>query len=118
MLTRAQMADVQDKLEQLYQAVQVAATPEAKAAAWGAVEMRIGRPLGSRLYTFYDVGYFEFASPDPLGQEVSTSRGWPKGFGLGLLAKTRAGDISLAVGFPGTVDFDQAKLHVTLLESF
>ena len=25
---------------------------------------------------------------------------------------------SLAVGFPGTVDFDQAKLHVTLLESF
>jgi translocation and assembly module TamA len=90
-------------------------------AAWGAVELRIGRPLGSRLYTFYDLGYFEFKVPDPLdptGQELLVTQGWPRGYGLGLLARTRAGDISLAVGFPGTVDFDQAKLHVTLLESF
>jgi outer membrane protein insertion porin family len=90
-------------------------------AAWGGVEARIGRPLGSRLYTFYDLGYFEFKTVDPLdptGQDLLKVQGWPKGYGLGLLARTRAGDISLAVGFPGTVDFDQAKLHVTLLESF
>jgi outer membrane protein insertion porin family len=89
--------------------------------AWGAIELRLGRPLGSRLYTFYDLGYFEFKSPDPTdatGQNLLLNRDWPRGYGLGLLARTRAGDISLAVGFPGTVDFDQAKLHVTLLENF
>jgi len=90
-------------------------------AAWGGAELRIGRPMGSRLYTFYDLGYFEFSVPDPLdptGLELLVNRGWPRGYGLGLLARTRAGDISLAIGFPGTVDFDQAKLHVTLLETF
>jgi outer membrane protein insertion porin family len=89
--------------------------------AWASVEARIGRPGGSRLYTFYDLGYFEFWSLDPLTVEAADllrTRGWPRGYGLGLLATTPAGDISLAIGFPGTVDFDQAKLHVTLLESF
>ena len=90
-------------------------------AAWGSVEARIGRPGGSRLYTFYDLGYFEFWTLDPLTSDPADLlriRGWPRGYGLGILAATPAGDISLAVGFPGTVDFDQAKLHVTLLESF
>ncbi len=89
--------------------------------AWGSVEARIGRPGGSRLYTFYDVGYFEFWTLDPLAVDAAGQlriRDWPKGYGLGLLATTPAGDVSLAIGFPGTVDFDQAKLHVTLLESF
>jgi len=89
--------------------------------AWASVEARIGRPGGSRLYTFYDLGYFEFWSLDPLTvdpADLLRTRGWPRGYGLGLLATTPAGDISLAIGFPGTVDFDQAKLHVTLLESF
>ncbi len=90
-------------------------------AAWGALEMRIGRAGASRLYTFYDLGYFEFSASDPLldnPDHRSLQKGWPKGYGLGILARTPGGDISLAVGFPGTVDFDQAKLHVTLLESF
>ncbi len=90
-------------------------------AAWGGVELRIGPPGGSRLYTFYDLGYFGFSSleSDLAGNEVMTwKNGWPKGYGLGLLVKTPGGDISLAVGFPGTVDFNLAKLHVTLLESF
>ncbi len=89
--------------------------------AWGSVEARIGRPGGSRLYTFYDLGYFEFWTLDPLAADPAEQlriRDWPRGYGLGLLATTPAGDISLAIGFPGTVDFDQAKLHVTLLESF
>ncbi len=90
-------------------------------AAWGGAELRIGRPEGSRLYTFYDVGYFEFWTADPAATDPTVllrRSGWPKGYGLGILARTPGGDISLAVGFPGTVDFDQAKLHVTLLETF
>jgi outer membrane protein insertion porin family len=90
-------------------------------AAWGAAELRIGRPQGSRLYTFYDLGYFEFWTPDPLAAgsgALLQRQGWPRGYGLGILAQTPGGDISLAIGFPGTVDFDQAKLHVTLLETF
>ncbi len=90
-------------------------------AAWGALEMRIGRAGASRLYTFYDLGYFEFSTSDPLPDRPdrrTMQKGWPRGFGLGILARTPGGDISLAVGFPGTVDFDLAKLHVTLLESF
>lgn len=90
-------------------------------AAWGGLEVRVGAPGRSRLYTFYDLGYFEFLATDPLPEDPENlvlKRGWARGFGLGLLARTAGGDISLAVGFPGTVDFDIAKLHVTLLESF
>ena len=90
-------------------------------AAWGGLELRVGAPLGSRLYTFYDVGYFGFSAREIMlsGEErVVRKKGWPRGYGLGLLARTPGGDISLAIGFPGTVDFDVAKLHVTLLESF
>jgi len=89
--------------------------------SYGSLEARIGRPGASRLYTFYDLGYFEFSALDPTDLDParrSLRRGWPRGFGLGLLARSPAGDLSLAVGFPGTVDFDQAKLHVILLESF
>ena len=90
-------------------------------AAWGGLEVRIGKAGGSRLYTFYDLGYFEFSALDPLpgdAEHRSLQKGWPRGYGLGILARTPGGDISLAVGFPGTVDFDLAKLHVTLMESF
>ena len=87
--------------------------------AWAGVEWRLGAARGSRLYTFWDVGYFDFqtAAVPPAGAG-ERRRGWPRGYGLGLLARTPGGDLSLAVGFPGTVDFDLAKLHVTLLESF
>ncbi|MCP4573129.1 MAG: BamA/TamA family outer membrane protein [bacterium] len=90
-------------------------------AAWGGLELRVGPPRGSRLYTFYDVGYFGFTARETLldgSTRFALREGWPRGYGLGLLARTAAGDISLAIGFPGTVDFDLAKLHVTLLESF
>ncbi len=90
-------------------------------SAWGGVELRVGPPRGSRLYTFYDLGYFGFAARETLPDgetRLALREGWPRGFGLGLLARTAAGDISLAIGFPGTVDFDLAKLHVTLLETF
>lgn len=88
-------------------------------AAWASLEWRLGPPRGSRLYTFWDVGYFGFwSAATPPAEGLERRRGWPRGYGLGLLARTPGGDLSLAVGFPGTVDFDLAKLHVTLLESF
>ncbi len=88
-------------------------------AAWGGVELRLGRVRGSRVYTFWDLGYFEFRSTDPGDPDRTVkSSGRPWGYGLGILARTRGGDMSLAVGFPGTVDFDLAKLHVALVEAF
>lgn len=90
-------------------------------AGWSSVELRIGRPRGSRLYTFLDLGYFEFSALEPLPDDPdhrSWKTGWPWGFGLGLLARTGGGDLSLAIGFPETVDFQLAKLHVSLMESF
>jgi len=90
-------------------------------AAWGAVELRVGSPRGSRLYLFHDLGYFAFEVLEPVPDDPARRalrEGWPRGYGLGLLARTPGGDLSLAIGFPGTPDFDLAKLHVTLMESF
>ncbi|MFO7652520.1 MAG: BamA/TamA family outer membrane protein [Candidatus Krumholzibacteriia bacterium] len=87
--------------------------------AHGGVELRLGRPGGSRVYTFVDLGYSEFASRAADDPETLLERSEsPWGFGLGLQTSTPGGDISLAVGFPGRVDFDLAKLHVALMESF
>ncbi len=38
-------------------------------AAWSSLEIRIGRPDRSRLYTFYDLGYFRFSTVDPTNPE-------------------------------------------------
>jgi hypothetical protein len=89
--------------------------------AYGGVELRLGRPGGARVYTFLDLGYFEFSVPEPLPQSPSRRvqrDGTVHGFGLGLRTGAPGGDISLAVGFPGHVDFDSAKLHVSLLGAF
>ncbi|MBU0743517.1 BamA/TamA family outer membrane protein, partial [bacterium] len=83
------------------------------------VELRIGRPGRSRLYTFFDVGYFRFAGADPARPARLTSvSGSRRGFGLGIETATRGGDISLAIGLPGAFQFDDAKLHIALLQAF
>jgi len=87
--------------------------------AFGGVELRIGRAGRSRLYTFFDMGYFEFAVPTAeQAAETTRRQDVQRGFGLGIDTRTRGGDISLAVGFPGQVNFDEAKLHVALQGSF
>ena len=67
-----------------------------------------------------DVGYFEFATlTEEAGNIVRIKQeGSPVGFGVGLEVITPVGDISLAIGFPERVDFQDAKLHVLLLEAF
>jgi len=89
--------------------------------AYGGMELRIGKFGGARLYTFYDLGYFEFSAlastvTDP-GQREDRN-GIVRGFGTGLQTKMPGGVISLAVGFPGEVNYDEAKLHVSLLGAF
>jgi len=78
-----------------------------------ALELRLGTPGRSVLYTFYDVGYVRLHRPDG-GDDTAT----PTGFGLGLETTTGNGEVSLAIGFPGSFRFDDAKLHVTLLQGF
>jgi len=87
--------------------------------AYGSIELRVGRTGGSRLYTFFDMGYFQFSLPVPGEPGHRQERdGTVRGFGLGLQTHTPGGDISLAIGFPGSVNFDDAMLHVALLEVF
>lgn len=89
-------------------------------AAWGGVELRLGRAHRSRVYTFVDVGYFEFSVrvEDAERTLLETRSGTNLGFGLGLVTAAAAGELNLAVGFPGDVDFATAKLHVSLLGNF
>jgi outer membrane protein assembly factor BamA len=89
--------------------------------AFGGAELRIGRAGGARLYTFFDLGYFSYStdSPSPGEPAVDVERnGSMRGFGLGFQTRVPGGDISLAVGFPGSLNYDEAKLHVSLLEAF
>ncbi len=87
-------------------------------AAWGGVELRLGRAQRSRVYTFVDVGYFEFSVLDPETGRLGQREGTEVGYGMGLRNDAMPGQIDLAVGFPGSVTFDTAKLHVSLVGSF
>jgi len=89
-------------------------------AAWGGLEMRLGRARRSRVYTFVDVGYFEVTvrSLAGAGVELASRSGTNIGFGLGLYTAAAPGQLNLAVGFPGDVQFETAKLHVALVGSF
>jgi outer membrane protein assembly factor BamA len=77
------------------------------------IELRIGKPYRSRLYTFYDIGYFSFTD-----EELIKADGIIKGFGIGLETFSAMGDVSLAIGFPESFSFETAKLHVSLLQRF
>jgi outer membrane protein assembly factor BamA len=89
-------------------------------AAWGGAEARFGRARRSRVYTFLDVGYLERTTrlPDDAGGGLTTASGLHAGYGLGLLTMAAPGQINLAVAFPGSVDFETAMLHVSLLGGF
>jgi len=87
--------------------------------AYGSIELRLGRAGRSRLYTFYDMGYFSFATLTGENGDIRTQReGTARGYGFGLETRTPGGDISLAIGFPERLNFDDAKLHVVLLQAF
>ncbi len=83
-----------------------------------ALELRVGRAGGSRLYTFLDVGYVRHSRINPETDLLDTSIDYPEGFGVGIETAGIGGDISLAIGFPGTFGLDEAKLHVSLVQAF
>ena len=83
------------------------------------LELRWGHPDRSRVYTFLDLGYVRAAAADPAdATRRITSVSELRGYGLGLTTSSAAGEVSLAIGFPGSVSFEDAKLHVALLQSF
>ena len=86
--------------------------------AAAAFELRLGRPGRSRVYSFLDLGYVRLTSNDPIQDTVFQTVERPLGFGLGLETAAPGGDVSLAIGFPGTIDFEVAKLHVSLIQAF
>jgi len=77
------------------------------------LELRLGNPGRSRLYTFLDLGYVRRATT-AAGVIVTK----PVGYGVGLETAGAGGDVSLAIGFPNSFGLDQAKLHVSLLRAF
>lgn len=83
-----------------------------------AFELRLGQPGRSRVYTFLDLGYVLQSRRDPDTDAIITSTDRPRGYGLGIETKSVGGDVSLAIGFPGSLGFDEAKLHVSLQQSF
>lgn len=90
-------------------------------ASYGSLEARIGKPRQARLYTFWDLGYFRYATAVASGGDAGERQrrsGTAYGYGLGLEVGTPSGDVSLAIGFPNTLDFGSAKLHVSLLQAF
>ncbi len=87
--------------------------------ASAAFELRWGRPDRSRVYTFLDLGYVRTTTADPAdATRRITATSHLRGYGLGLMTTSAAGEISLAIGFPGAFRFEDAKLHVALLQSF
>ena len=87
--------------------------------ASAAIELRWGRPDRSRVYTFLDLGYVRDVAVDPADATARiTTISHLRGYGLGLLTSSTAGEVSLAIGFPGAMRFEDAKLHVVLLQSF
>jgi len=83
------------------------------------LELRWGRPDRSRVYTFLDLGYVRAAAVDPAdATRRITTVDELHGYGLGLTTASAAGEVSLAIGFPGALRFEDAKLHVALLQSF
>jgi outer membrane protein assembly factor BamA len=82
-------------------------------------ELRWGRADRSRVYTFLDLGYVRATTIDATdATRRITVASKLHGYGLGLTTASDAGEISLAIGFPGALSFEDAKLHVALLQSF
>ncbi len=86
--------------------------------AVASLELRLGRPGRSRVYSFLDLGYVRQSRRDPVTEGIVVDTERPLGYGLGLITTGAGGDVSLAIGFPGTVGLDRAKLHVSLLQTF
>lgn len=80
--------------------------------AWLNLEYRFLLGRLSRVYPFFDYGYFSF----PKGEDSSSGRMWGYGFGLSIGSKT--GIMGLDIGWGRGASLGQAKLHLRLVNNF
>ncbi|PIS28935.1 MAG: hypothetical protein COT43_05235 [Candidatus Marinimicrobia bacterium CG08_land_8_20_14_0_20_45_22] len=66
----------------------------------------------SRVYIFYDQGYYKMA------QKTTFKEGYPSSFGAGLRLESRMGVIGIDYGFGEKDTFSTAKVHVFLENQF
>lgn len=84
--------------------------------AYGGVELVLGPPRWGQAYVFLDAGWVRNTS-DASGLTVATEDRL-SGFGVGVRAPTALGAIDLSLGFADELNFDQGKLHVSLVQTF
>ncbi|MDD5766231.1 MAG: BamA/TamA family outer membrane protein, partial [Candidatus Marinimicrobia bacterium] len=66
----------------------------------------------SRVYVFFDQGYYKMAQKSPV------ERGFPNSFGVGMRLESRMGVIGIDYGFGEKDTFSTAKIHVFLENQF
>lgn len=79
---------------------------------WTSFELRWLQGLYSRLYLFYERGYFYFQEN---GKNVQD---FPSSFGAGVRLNTRAGIIGLDYAFDEDDSFTTAKIHIRFINRF
>jgi outer membrane protein assembly factor BamA len=75
---------------------------------WSNLEFRFLPDMNSRLFLFFDSGYFS----------KETSEGWRYGYGLGFRLASKLGNLAFDLGIPWEEGFSQAKVHFGVANSF
>jgi len=81
---------------------------------WGAVEYRLWIDKVSRIYAFYNLGYYEWDPPSGTG----TERKWPWGYGVGFRQGTRIGIIGFDFALGQDDVLSTAKVHFRIINRF
>jgi len=79
---------------------------------WASFELRWLQGLYSRLYLFYERGYFFFRENGEIFQD------FPASFGAGIRLNSRAGIIGLDYAFDEDDSFTTAKIHIRFINRF
>lgn len=84
--------------------------------AFGGGELRFGRARRAQAYAFVDTGWVR--ETRRVDERLEVRETWLNSFGLGLRAPVAVGDLDVSLGFPGTLGFEEGKLHVALDQRF
>ena len=83
------------------------------AVAWGSVEYRLWLDKVSRIYAFFNQGYYEWNPP-----EGGIDLKWPWGYGVGFRQGTRIGIIGFDFALGQDDVLSTAKVHFRLINRF
>ncbi len=81
--------------------------------AWGSVEYRLWLDKQSRLYAFFNQGYYEWTPPTG-----GTEKKYPWGYGVGFRQGTRIGIIGFDFALGQDDVFSTAKVHFRIINRF